>query len=154
MSGLGIRSQKDFYSGLLFIAFGAAFMWIAQDYGFGTARRMGPGYFPVILSGILMLIGLIVAIRGLAVSEEPMRGFTLRGLVLVIISTSLFAFLVRGGGLAIATLVLVAVSAVASRRFHWKPTAMVAVGLTIFCVIVFIYGLGLPMPARGPWFGG
>lgn len=154
MSGLGIRNQKDFYSGLLFILFGAAFMWIAQDYAFGTARRMGPAFFPVILSGILIAIGIAIAVRGVAVSEEPMRGFTLKGLVLVIVGTLLFGFLVRTAGVPVATAALVAVSAFASQRFNWKPTLVLAIGLAVFCVVVFIYALGLPMPVRGPWLGG
>ncbi len=154
MSGLGIRSQKDFFAGLLFIAFGAAFMWIAQDYTFGTARRMGPAFFPIILSGILIAIGIFIAARGIMVSEEPMRGFTLKGLVLVIVGTLLFGFLVRNAGVPIATALLVSVSAFASQRFNWKPTLVLAIGMSVFCTVVFIYALGLPMPVRGPWLGG
>jgi hypothetical protein len=154
MSGLGIRNQKDFYSGLLFILFGVAFMWIAQDYNFGTARRMGPAFFPVILSGILIAIGIAIAVRGVMVAEEPMRGFTLKGLVLVIVGTLLFGFLVRSAGVPIATAALVAVSAYASQRFNWKPTLVLAIGMAVFCTVVFIYALGLPMPVRGPWLGG
>lgn len=154
MSGLGIRNQKDFYSGLLFIAFGAAFMWIAQDYGFGTARRMGPAFFPIILSGILIAIGIFIGVRGIAVAEEPMRGFTLKGLVLVIVSTLLFGLLVRNAGVPVATAALVAISAFASQRFNWKPTLVLAIGMAVFCVVVFVYALGLPMPVRGPWLGG
>ena len=154
MSGLSIRSQKDFYSGLLFIVFGAAFMWIAQDYGFGTARRMGPAFFPIILSGILIAIGIFIGARGIAVAEEPMRGFTLKGLVLVIASTLLFGLLVRNAGVPLATALLVAISAFASQRFNWKPTLVLAIGMAVFCVVVFVYALGLPMPVRGPWLGG
>lgn len=154
MSGFGIRNQKDFYAGLLFIVFGVAFMWIAQDYTFGTARRMGPAFFPIILSAILIVIGIVIGVRGVTVDEEPMRGFTLKGLVLVIVSTVLFGALVRTAGVPIATAALVAVSAYASQRFNWKPTLVLAVGLAVFCVVVFIYALGLPMPVRGPWLGG
>lgn len=149
-----IRNQKDFYAGLLFILFGAAFMWVAQDYAFGTARRMGPAFFPVILSAILIIIGIVIGVRGITVSEEPMRGFTLKGLVLVIVGTLLFGFLVRTAGVPVATAVLVATSAFASQRFNWKPTLVLAIGMAVFCVVVFIYALGLPMPVRGPWLGG
>lgn len=154
MSGLGIRNQKDFYSGLLFILFGAAFMWIAQDYNFGTARRMGPAFFPIILSAILIIIGIVIAARGVTVPDEPMQGFTLKGLVLVIVGTLLFGFLVRSAGVPVATAALVGLSAIASRRFNWKPTLVLAIGMAIFCTVVFIYALGLPMPVRGPWLGG
>ena len=148
-----IRNQKDFLSGLMFIAFGAAFIFIAQDYTFGSARRMGPAFFPIVLASILVLIGLVVAVRGLLVGEEPPRGFTWRGLLLVIISTLLFGALVRGAGLVVATPVLVGISAFGSHLFKWKVTAMLAIGLTAFCVVVFVYALGLPMPVIGPWLG-
>lgn len=149
-----IRSPKDFYAGLLFILFGLAFIWLARDYGFGTARRMGPSFFPIVLAGILVAIGLVIGVRGIAVTEEPPKGFTLKGLVLVIFSTLLFGVLVRNAGVPVATAVLVAISAVASQRFNWKPTLVLAIGLAIFCVVVFVYALGLPMPVRGPWLGG
>lgn len=154
MSGLGIRNQKDFYAGVLFIIFGVAFLWLAQDYTFGTARRMGPAFFPIILSAILIIIGIVIGVRGVTVTEEPPRGFTLKGLTLVILSTVLFGALVRTAGVPVATAVLVAVSAYASQRFNWKPTLMLSLGLAVFCVVVFIYALGLPMPVRGPWLGG
>jgi len=149
-----IKNQKDFFAGLIFILFGIAFIGIASEYGFGTARRMGPAFFPIILSGILIAIGIFISVRGIAVSEEPMRGFTLKGLVLVIVGTLLFGFLVRSAGVPIATALLVSVSAFASQRFNWKPTLVLAIGMAVFCTVVFIYALGLPMPVRGPWLGG
>ena len=149
-----IRSPKDFFAGLLFILFGVAFIWLARDYGFGTARRMGPAFFPIVLSGILIVIGIVIGVRGVAVTEEPPRGFTFKGLLLVIVSTVLFAILVRNAGVPIATALLVAVSAFASQRFKWMPTLVLAIGMAVFCVVIFVYALGLPMPVRGPWLGG
>jgi hypothetical protein len=149
-----IRSPKDFFAGLLFILFGVAFIWLARDYGFGTARRMGPAFFPLVLSGILIVIGIVIGVRGVAVTEEPPRGFTFKGLLLVIVSTVLFAILVRNAGVPIATALLVAVSAFASQRFKWMPTLVLAIGMAVFCVVIFVYALGLPMPVRGPWLGG
>jgi hypothetical protein len=149
-----IRSWKDFLSGLMFIAFGTAFIWIGQDYAFGSARRMGPGFFPVVLASILVLIGLVVAVRGLLVDEERPRGFTWRGLLLVLVASIMFGVLVRTAGLALATAVLVMLSAYGSREFRWKPTVVLAVGLTIFSVVVFVYALGLPIPVIGPLLGG
>lgn len=149
-----IRNQKDFFSGLIFILFGVGFIWLARDYGFGTARRMGPSFFPIVLSSLLVLIGIVIAVRGVSVTEEPPTGFTFKGLLLVIVATLLFGFLVRSAGLIVATPVLAAVSALASKRFNWKPTLVLAIGLTVFCIVIFVYALGLPMPVRGPWLGG
>lgn len=154
MSSFGIRNQKDFLAGLLFIIFGLAFLWLARDYHFGTARRMGPAFFPIVLAAALVIIGIIIGIRGIAVSEEPIRGFTLKGLALVIVSTVLFGALVRTAGVPVATAVLVTVSALGSQRFNWKPTLVLALGLAFFCVVIFVYALGLPMPVLGSWFGG
>jgi hypothetical protein len=149
-----IRNPKDFYAGLVFILVGIAFIWLARDYGFGTARRMGPAYFPIVLSGILICIGLVIGVRGVAVTEDPPQGFTFKGLALVTISTVMFGVLVRTAGVPVATAVLVCISAAASQRFNWKPTLVLAIGLAVFCVVVFVYALGLPMPVRGPWLGG
>jgi Tripartite tricarboxylate transporter TctB family len=149
-----IRNPKDFYAGLVFILVGLAFIWLAKDYGFGSARRMGPSFFPIVLSGILVCIGLVIGVRGVAVTEDPPQGFTLKGLALVTVGTVLFGVLVRSAGVPVATAVLVCISAVASQRFNWKPTVVLAIGLAVFCVVVFVYALGLPMPVRGPWLGG
>ena len=149
-----IRNPKDFYAGLLFILVGIGFIWLARDYGFGTARRMGPGYFPIVLASLLVVIGLVIGLRGVAVTEAPPAGFTFIGLLLVIVSTLLFGLLVRNAGVPVATALLVAISAFASKRFNWKPTLVLAIGMAVFCVVVFVYALGLPMPVRGPWLGG
>jgi putative tricarboxylic transport membrane protein len=66
----------------------------------------------------------------------------------------LFGFIVRGAGLAVALPLLVVISALASARFRWRPTLIMAAGLTVFCVLVFLKGLGIPMPTIGHWFGG
>jgi hypothetical protein len=149
-----IRNPKDFFAGLLFIAFGIGFIWLARDYGFGTARRMGPAFFPIVLSGILIAIGILIGVRGVAMTEDPPKGFTFKGLALVTLSTLIFGFLVRTAGVPVAVALMVAASAIASQRFNWKPTLVLAIGMAIFCVVVFVYALGLPMPVRGPWLGG
>ena len=69
-------------------------------------------------------------------------------------ATVLFGLLVRGAGVVISIVVLVLMSAYASVKFRWGPSIALAVGLTVFCVLVFIKGLGIPLPIFGPWFGG
>ena len=73
---------------------------------------------------------------------------------MIIGSTLLFGFLVRSAGLIVALPLLVIMSAYASTRFRWGPTIVMAFGLTLFCVLVFIKGLGVPLPIIGSWFGG
>jgi hypothetical protein len=149
-----IRSTKDFWTGLIYIFFGSSAVLIARDYGMGTGGKMGPAYFPTILGGLLLIIGAISVIRSFISHGAPIGTFAFKGLALVSASVLLFGIVVRGAGLAIALPLLVIISAYASTRFRWRPTLIMAVGLTIFCVLVFLKGLGIPLPIVGPWFGG
>jgi putative tricarboxylic transport membrane protein len=149
-----IRSKKDFWSGLIYLSLGSSAMFIARDYSMGTAVKMGPAYFPTILGGLLVLIGTISVIRSFVVAGTPIGAFSLKGLLLVIGSTLIFGFLVRGAGLIVTLPLLVIMSACASTRFRWRPALLIAAGLTVFCILVFIKGLGIPLPIVGPWIGG
>jgi hypothetical protein len=148
------RNPKDFLTGLLYILFGSSAILIARDYGMGTGGRMGPAYFPTTLGGLLIVIGAISVIRSFIVHGAPIGTFAFKGLALVSVSVLIFGILVRGAGLAVAIPILVIISAYASKRFRWGPTLLIAAGLTIFCSLVFIRGLGIPLPIMGPWFGG
>ena len=149
-----IRGRKDFWTGFIYIFFGASAILIARDYGMGTGVRMGPAYFPTILGGLLILIGGISVIRSFIVIGTPIGACTFKGLSFVIGSTVVFGLLVRGAGLVVALTALVIISAYGSTHFRWRPTIIMAVGLTLFCVFVFLKGLGIPLPVIGPWLGG
>jgi len=149
-----IRNAKDFWTGLIYIFFGSSAILIARDYSMGTANKMGPGYFPTILGGLLLVIGVISVIRSFVIPGSPIGAFAFKGLVLVTVSVVAFGFVVRGLGLAIALPILVIISAYGSTQFRWRPTFVMAAGLTIFCVFVFLKGLGIPLPIIGPWLGG
>ncbi len=149
-----IRSSKDFWTGLIYLFFGVSAILIARDYGMGTGGKMGPAYFPAILGGLLVVIGVISVIRSFIAHGAPIGTFAFKGLALVSVSVLMFGIVVRGAGLTVALPLLVIISALASSRFRWRPTLIMAVGLTIFCVLVFIKGLGIPLPIIGPWFGG
>jgi hypothetical protein len=150
-----IRNPKDFGAGILYIAFGAVGYWIALDYGFGRASRMGPGYFPSVLSALLMLFGLIAVIRSFIVPGEPVGGFAWKAALFVVGANVLFGLLLIPAGLIIALLALIMVSAAASMhfKFDWKAIGALIV-LVVFCALVFVKGLGVPMPLLGTWFGG
>jgi len=149
-----IRSEKEFWAGLIYIFFGASAIIVGRDYRMGTAFRMGPAYFPTIHGGLLVLIGVVAVIRSFVVAGAPIGRFAIRGLLFVSVSIFLFGFLVRGLGLAVALPVLVIVSAYASTKFRWGPMLIMAIGVTVFCVVVFLKGLGMPVPVLGPWLGG
>jgi hypothetical protein len=148
-----VRNVKDFWTGVIYIAFGLAAIIIGKDYSMGTAVKMGPAYFPNILSGILILIGAISLFRSFLKPGSPFGAFALKGLIMMISSIILFGFIVRGAGLVIALPILVIVSSYASIQFRWKYSIALAAGLTVFCILVFLKGLGVPLPILGSWFG-
>ena len=148
------RNPKDFWTGLIYIFFGSSAMLIAREYSMGTAVKMGPAYFPTMLGGLLVAIGAIAVIRSFIVPGTAIGAFAFKGLILVIVSVLVFGLIVRGAGLVVALPVLIIISASASARFRWGPTLIMTAGLTLFCVLVFLKGLGIPLPIIGSWFGG
>ncbi len=148
-----VRSPKDFWSGMMFLAISLATVVIAQDYPMGTAGRMGPGFFPSVLGGLLALIGLATLINSLRTEGEALERFAIKDMVLILGSVLLFGFLVRGAGLIAAIPVLIMISAFGSTKFRWKTSVALAAGATIFCILLFVKALGLPLPIIGPWFG-
>lgn len=149
-----IRSDKDLWAGLIYVFFGSIAIIVGRDYPMGTAFKMGPAYFPNILGALLMVIGAISVIRSFVLPAAPIGNFSLGGLALVSVAIFIFGFLARRAGLAIALPLLVVISAYGSAKFRWGPTLALAVGLTVFCVLVFVKGLGIPLPVLGPWLGG
>src|SRR5262245_43271409 len=102
-----IRGPKDFWTGVIYVLFGGMAFFLARDYGFGTASRMGPGYFPTVLSALLVLIGVISIVRSFIVPGEPLGNFAIKAGFLIIFATLLFGFLINRAGLIIALLALV-----------------------------------------------
>ncbi len=148
------RNPKDFWTGLIYIAFGAAAIIIGRDYGMGTPRKMGPAFFPVVLSILLIVIGIISLARSFIRPGTPVGRITVKGLVLVPGATLVFGLIVRGAGLAVALPALVIISAYASSMFRWRTSLTMALVLTVSCILIFLKGLGIPLPILGPWFGG
>lgn len=147
-----VRNPKDFWAGVLYIVVGVAAAWIARDYTLGTAVRMGPGYFPTVLGAILAIVGLAAMVRSFLVPGEPVGMFAFKPLLIVIGSTLLFGAIVRAGGLAVALPVFVLLGAAASIKFRAGTAVVLAAGLTLFCILVFVKGLGIPLPILGTWF--
>ncbi len=148
-----IRNPKDFWTGAIFLLVGSGAVIIGQDYAMGSAVKMGPAYFPTVLGGLLALIGLIAIIRSLLTSGTAIGAFVWREVVLVLAAILLFGVLVRGAGLVTAVVVLVLMSAYASIKFRWTHALLLAAGLAVFTVLVFVKALGLPISLFGPWFG-
>jgi hypothetical protein len=143
---LALANNKDVWGGLMLIAIGAAAVLIARDYPFGTALRMGPGYFPVILGALLILFGLAILAGGLRRGEQIAGSWSLRALVVLPLSLILFGVLMQYGGFVPAMLVLIVGSATASSEFRLVEVLLFALGLTALSVAVFVWALGLPYP--------
>jgi putative tricarboxylic transport membrane protein len=143
---VGLRDNQDFWAGVMLVAVGAVALVIARNYPFGTALRMGPGYFPVVLASILTLFGLFFLARSLRSTEKIEAGWSLRALVVIPVTLVLFGILMTHAGFVPALMVLIFGSALASTEFNLFEVALLTVGLTLGCVAVFIWGLGLPYP--------
>jgi hypothetical protein len=149
-----IRNPKDFWSGVIFTAVGLAAVVLARDHAMGTAMRMGPAYFPTTLGILLALIGLAVMLRAVVRPGLPVGQFAFGKLVLVLGANMLFGLLLRPLGLVVALIVLVVLSAYASKRFRWPAALALALGLAVCSAIAFVWLLGLPIPILGTWIGG
>ncbi len=149
------RSIKDILSGLIFIALAAAFGIAAAGYELGTALRMGPGYFPLLLAAALGLLGAAILVKGFGATAERggLGGVSWRAVILLTTAVVFFGATVRGLGLGPAVFVAAFASALASRENGLARAAVIAAALTLFCALIFIYGLGVPVPLLGPWLG-
>jgi putative tricarboxylic transport membrane protein len=141
-----ILNNKDVWAGLLLIAIGAAAMFMARNYGFGTALRMGPGFFPILLGGLLIMFGIYMLASGLRQPEKIAGPWSLRALVILPLSLILFGVLMEHGGFVPAMLVLIFGSATASTEFKFVEVLLFSLGLTALSVAVFVWALGLPYP--------
>lgn len=143
-----VRNHHDLWAGLMFIAFGAIFMILSQQYQIGTAAKMGPGYFPTILGGLLALLGLAISLSAFAKSnhEAKVAPTGWRELILILLAVILFAATLPQLGIVIALLVLVLVSSLASHEFNLKDTILGAIFLIVLTYVVFVKGLELQFP--------
>jgi uncharacterized membrane protein len=143
---LEFRNSKDIWAGLMLIGIGGAAMLIARNYPFGTALRMGPGYFPIILGALLIVFGLAILAYGLRSRERIAGSWSLRALIILSLSLVLFGVLMEHAGFIPAMMVLIFGSATASTEFKFMEILLFSIGLTVLSVIVFVWALGLPYP--------
>jgi hypothetical protein len=141
-----LRNNKDFWAGLMLVVIGAAAMFIARGYPFGSAMRMGPGYFPSVLGGILALLGIYVIVIGLHRGEKITVHCSARALIVLPLSLVAFGLLMNYVGFLPAMAVLIFGSASAGEDFKFIEVLLLTVILTGLSVAIFIWGLGLPYP--------
>ena len=148
-----LAKPRDLVGGLLVMAIGAGFLLVGQELETGSSFRMGPGYFPTILGLLMVALGALLA--GLAwrgpAEEGAFAHVPWRGLGLIVGATLLFGATLRGLGLAPVLVLVVLATAWASRYARWRSAVPLALGLALFCSVLFVQLLGLPLPLLGRW---
>ena len=158
-----IGHPKNFLSGVLFALIGLLFAGIAKGipgiaslsgYSMGTPARMGPAFFPFWLGSLLFVLGLIIAISGLrgnANEGSRIPAFHWRPILIVLGSVILFGLILKWVGMLVAGFLLVIIASTANPEgVKWRDVILLAIGLVVFCAVVFVGGLKLPIPLCPP----
>lgn len=144
-----IKSQKDLWSGLMFIVVGLGFAWGALNYSFGSSARPGPAYFPFGLGILTAVLGAVLLFGALTIETEdgePIGDWPIKQMVLILGAVVIFGLLIPKIGMAVALPLLIGISSLASGEFHWKEVLINSIILTIGSWGIFIKGLGLIIP--------
>ena len=137
--------------GAIFIGLGGFFVYQCLGLELGTAVRMGPGYFPLVLAVILTLLGVVIVVQSARVEGEPLGPLAWRGMAFILPAPVFFGLTVRGLGFVPSLFFTALIAAFASGRMKPLTGLALAVGITVFSVAVFSYALGLPFQRFGPW---
>ena len=144
-----IKSEKDFWSGLMFIVVGVAFAWGATSYSMGSSARPGPGYFPFGLGILMALLGAGVFFKSLTTDTadgDKIGKWAWKPLSMITATVAIFGWTLPHIGMVIALPILVVVAALAGDEFHWKDALINSVILTVGSWLIFIVGLKLTIP--------
>jgi len=151
-----IKSERDFWSGLMFLVIGIGFAWGATNYSFGNSARPGPGYFPFGLGILLALLGAMVLFKALTIETEDgekVGSFAWKPLIVILVSVGIFGAILPRLGMLISLPLLVAISSWASDEFSWKATVINAMVLTVMSWVIFVKGLSLTIPVLPTFIG-
>jgi hypothetical protein len=146
------RALKDILAGGIFVALGLAFAIGALAYNIGTPLRMGPGYVPLTLGALLVVLGVLVVVKGfIAGAGEEIGGVDWRALVMITAALLFFGVTVRGLGVIGALFGAALVGSLGRSRTSPLEALVIATGLTVLSVVIFIFALRLRLPLVGPW---
>lgn len=151
-----IKSEKDFWSGLMFVVVGIAFAVGATSYSFGSSARPGPGYFPFGLGVLMAILGGMVLFKALTLEVEggdKVGSWAWKPLIMITATVAIFGWTLPHLGMVVALPILVVVAALAGDEFHWKDALINAVVLTVGSWVIFIYGLKLTIPLWPSFIG-
>lgn len=150
---LKIKNGRDFVGGVTMICTGLLFIWFGRDLQVGNSFQMGPGYFPTMLSLLLMALGTLIIMQSLMVEvddDEP-EAWNWKAYFLVILAPIGFGLLLAGLGLAPTMFLLIVGVATASRYANWRHAILLGLFLAACSVLLFTKLLSLPVSAFGPW---
>lgn len=155
MTTTGYFGSRDFLLGALYCSVGVVFgAFTLKTLAIGQATKMGPGYFPLLISILLVVTGAIIAVIGYVkfAGEEP-YDFGWRGLLVIGLATIVFAVFIKPAGFIIATMATAFIASSASRLASVRSSLVISAVLTALCTIVFVFALSLPVSLFGTWFG-
>jgi hypothetical protein len=148
---LSIKNPKDFYAGLFLLCVVGVYVLGLFDLRIGTLSRPGPGYFPLMLTGMLFIFASAILINGFRTKGEPIGAIPWRGVLLVTLPVIFFGATIKGLGFVPALAITVLVTSMASAQWTWKSALLTSAVLVFFSWLVFIWGLGLPVALCGSW---
>jgi len=151
-----IKSERDFWSGLMFVTVGVVFAVGATNYSMGTAARPGAGYFPMILSVVMALLGAVVLFKSLTIETEGgdlIGAFAWRPLLVIVASISVFGFALPVLGMFVTIPLLIIMVSFAGDEFGWIGVLLNCVVLTAGSWFIFIWGLHLTIPLKPAFMG-
>jgi hypothetical protein len=154
---VNIKSQKDFFAGLMFMGAGVAFAWGATTYNIGTGARMGPGYFPLILGVLMAIIGALIAFKALVIETvdgDKIGKWAWRPLFYIILANLMFGVLLAGlpsiglpaFGLIVGIYALTFIASMAQTGWKFKTTFILATSLAVGSYLTFVLALKLQFP--------
>ncbi len=139
-----VRSPQDFWAGVLFAAAGGLALWLGRDYAVGILTKMGPGFLPRVLSWALLVIGTGLMLRGLAIPGPKLAPSALRPQLFILAAIVVFALTIERFGLMLAVVLVAVVASLASRGIRMREALLLAVGMAVACVLLFVKLLGQP----------
>jgi putative tricarboxylic transport membrane protein len=145
-----IKGPQNFVGGILIMAIAAFAMWLGSDLPAGTLGGMGPGMMPRSVAVLLCILGAALVVDSILERGDGLGTWSLRGIFFVLGAILVFAYTVRLLGLAIAAPLAIWISAFASDEARWIETILFSIAMTAFCIGLFKYALGLPIPLA-PW---
>lgn len=145
------KDRIDIAAGLLLMATAAFFGWQTVGLELGTSTRMGPGYFPMVLSGLLFILGLLIFLKAFGRDGEPLGRIAWRGIAFILPAPIFFGLTVRGLGFVPALFLAALIAGQASTRLKPLHSVVLALVVTVMSTLIFSYGLGLPFRRFGPW---